>query len=53
MNNTAVRVIVALIAIPLILILSYLGKIPFLALISGIGVLAFIEFAKKERLSFF
>ncbi len=46
MNNTAVRVIVAVIAIPLILILSYLGKIPFLALISGIGVLAFIEFAK-------
>ncbi len=46
MSNTAVRIIVAIVAIPLILLLCYWGRIPFLVLISGIGVLAFLEFTK-------
>ncbi len=46
MNNTVTRIIVAVISIPLILTLAYWGGIGFLVLISGIGVLAFLEFSK-------
>lgn len=45
-NNLKTRVLVAFIAIPLILILSYLGKYFFLAFILLIGILSFNEFKK-------
>ncbi|MEW6061872.1 MAG: phosphatidate cytidylyltransferase [Bacteroidota bacterium] len=42
--NLAPRVLVAVIAIPLILYISYLGGIFFLLLILGIGIAALLEF---------
>lgn len=45
-NNLKTRVLVAIIAIPLILILSYLGKYFFLAFILLIGILSFNELTK-------
>ena len=42
--NLAPRVFVALVAIPLILAVSYFGGIWFLLFVSGIGVLALLEF---------
>ncbi|GAB6282744.1 MAG: phosphatidate cytidylyltransferase [Ignavibacterium sp.] len=49
-NNLKTRVLVAIIAIPLILILSYLGKYFFLAFILLIGILSFNELTKLVKL---
>lgn len=46
MSNTSVRIIVSLIAIPLILLICYLGGIYFLLFVLGIGVVGFYEFYK-------
>jgi len=54
LSNTAVRIIVSVIAIPLILWICILGGVYFLTLIGGIGVLAYQEFhaiAKKKSAS--
>ncbi|PID58391.1 MAG: phosphatidate cytidylyltransferase [Ignavibacteriae bacterium] len=45
LNNTLIRIIVSVIAIPVILLLVILGGIPFLMLILGIGLVAFWEFS--------
>jgi len=45
LGNTAVRIIVSVIAIPLILLVSYLGGISFLIFVTGIALLAFHEFS--------
>jgi len=45
-SNTLTRIIVSVIAIPLILALCYWGGIPFLLLVSGIGTIAFWEFSR-------
>lgn len=46
MSNLATRVIVALFGIPLIIIVSILGKIPFLIFVLFIGLVSFFEFSK-------
>ena len=46
LSNTAQRIIVSLIAIPLIVVVSYLGEIPFFLFVVLIGVVSFIEFSK-------
>ncbi len=46
MNNTITRIIVAVVAIPLILLVSYWGKIPFLIFVAAIALLAFLEYSK-------
>jgi len=46
MSNLATRVIVALFGIPLIIIVSILGKIPFLIFVLFIGLISFFEFSK-------
>lgn len=48
-NNTATRIIVALIFIPLLLGLSYIGGIPFLLFVAVIGIAAYFEFAAMSR----
>ncbi len=45
LNNTAVRIIVSVIAIPLILLVSYLGKWYFTTFILAISLLAYYEFS--------
>lgn len=49
MNNLSTRVIVALIGVPLIVILSLIGKIPFLIFTLGIGLVSYYEFSKMVR----
>ena len=44
LNNTLVRVLVSIIAIPLIVILCIYGKIPFLIFTLAIGLLSYWEF---------
>ena len=44
MGNTSQRIIVSLIAIPLIVGVSYIGKIPFLVFVCLIGLISFLEF---------
>lgn len=46
LGNTAVRIIVSVIAIPLIIIVCYLGGIPFFLFVTAIALLAFHEFAE-------
>jgi phosphatidate cytidylyltransferase len=46
LSNTSQRIIVSLIAIPLIVLVSYLGKVPFLLFVVLIGGVSFIEFSK-------
>lgn len=46
LGNTAVRIIVSVIAIPLILIVCYLGGISFFLFIAAIAMLAFHEYSK-------
>ncbi|HPI37619.1 MAG TPA: phosphatidate cytidylyltransferase [Ignavibacteriaceae bacterium] len=48
-NNTAVRVIVSVVTIPVILLLCYLGRIPFLVFISFIGIVSFFEYTKLAQ----
>jgi phosphatidate cytidylyltransferase len=45
MSNRITRIIVALLAIPVLLGVSYLGKIPFLGFILSIGLISFYEFS--------
>ncbi len=52
MSNLSTRVIVALFAIPLIIILSIAGKVPFLIFVFFIGLVSFFEFSnilKRRR----
>lgn len=49
MNNLSTRVIVALIGVPLIVIVSLLGKIFFLIFILAIGLISYYEYSKMVR----
>ncbi|NWF50439.1 MAG: phosphatidate cytidylyltransferase [Ignavibacteriaceae bacterium] len=44
LSNTAIRIIVSVIAIPLILLASYLGEYFFLTFVSLIGLISYFEF---------
>jgi len=46
MSNRIIRILVAILAIPVLLGLAYLGKIPFLIFIIIIGLTAYYEFSK-------
>lgn len=46
LGNTGTRIIVAIIAIPLILAVCIYGEIPFLVFASGIAIIAFWEFVQ-------
>ena len=48
LNNRMTRILVALIAIPLIVFISYYGRLPFYLLILFIGMTAFYEFSKMS-----
>ncbi len=53
LSNTAQRILVSLVAIPLIVAVCYIGKIPFLLFVIIIGLMAFHEFysmAKKKNI---
>ncbi len=45
LSNRITRILVSIVAIPLIIGVSYYGKIPFLIFVLGIGLIAFHEFA--------
>ena len=45
LSNTAQRIIVSLIAIPLIVVVSYLGEIPFFLFVVVIGVVVIPDLA--------
>jgi len=45
LSNRLTRILVSIVAIPLIIGVSYYGKIPFLVFVLGIGLIAFHEFA--------
>jgi len=45
LNNRSIRILVALIGIPLIIALCLIGKIPFLIFALVVGIAAFIEFS--------
>lgn len=45
LNNRSIRILVALIGIPLIITLCLIGKIPFLAFVLIIGIVTFLEFS--------
>ncbi|MFH1194195.1 MAG: phosphatidate cytidylyltransferase [bacterium] len=49
MNNTAVRITVSLIAIPLIIALTYFGRIPFLLFVLSIASVSYYEFSKMAE----
>ncbi len=49
LGNTATRIIVSLIAIPLILAACFYGKIPFLIFVLGIGLISFWEFSELTK----
>jgi phosphatidate cytidylyltransferase len=49
MNNLSTRVIVALIGVPLIVVVSLLGKIFFLIFILAIGLISYYEYSKMVR----
>ena len=49
MNNRTTRVLVAVITIPILLGLSYLGGIPFLLFVLLIGIGSFYEFAEMVK----
>ncbi len=48
LSNRITRILVSIVAIPLILGVSYYGKIPFLIFVLGIGLIAFHEFASMS-----
>jgi phosphatidate cytidylyltransferase len=48
-GKLATRVLVAIIGIPLIIVISLYGRIPFLVFATAIGTLAYYEFAKMAR----
>lgn len=49
LGNTATRIIVALIAIPIILVACIYGEIPFLIFVTGISVISFWEFSQMVK----
>ncbi|MBU2507633.1 MAG: phosphatidate cytidylyltransferase [Bacteroidetes bacterium] len=49
LSNRSVRVVVSVIAIPLILLICFYGKIPFLFLTLIIGLVSFYEFGVMNR----
>ncbi len=49
LGNTATRIIVSIIAIPLILAACFYGKIPFLIFVLGIGLISFGEFSELVK----
>ena len=49
MSNRITRIIVALVAIPILLGLSYWGEIPFLIFILSIGLISFHEFSSMVK----
>ena len=46
MSNRITRILVAILAIPVLLGLTYLGKIPFLVFVVAIGLTSYFEFSK-------
>jgi len=48
LNNRTTRILVALIAIPLIVFISYYGRLPFYLMILFIGMTSFYEFSKMN-----
>jgi len=48
LNNRMTRILVAIIAIPLIVFISYYGRLPFYLMILFIGLTAFYEFSKMS-----
>jgi phosphatidate cytidylyltransferase len=49
LSNTSTRIIISFIAIPVIVAVCYIGKIPFLLFILAIGLLSFYEFSIMVR----
>jgi len=49
LSNLSSRVIVGLIGIPLLIVLSLVGKIPFLILVLVIGLVSYFEFTRMMR----
>jgi len=49
MNNRTIRILVAVLSIPVLLGLSYWGKVPFLLFILLIGTFSFYEFAEMVK----
>lgn len=49
LNNASVRILVSIIAIPLILIICYLGRYFFLAFTLGVGLISFYEFSELVK----
>ena len=46
LNNLTTRIIVGIIGIPLLIVLSLVGKIPFLILVLAIGLVSYFEFTR-------
>ena len=46
LTNRTQRILVAIISIPVLIFLTYVGNIPFFILSICIGVVAFFEFSK-------
>ncbi len=49
LGNLSTRVIVGVIGIPLLIVLSLIGKIPFLILVLAIGLVSYFEFTQMMR----
>lgn len=49
MNNLSTRIIVTLIGVPLIVLVSIVGKIPFLIFVLAIGLISYYEYSKMLR----
>lgn len=49
MNNLSTRVLVTLVGVPLIVLVSILGKIPFLIFVLAIGLISYYEYSKMLR----
>lgn len=49
MNNLSTRVLVTLVGVPLIVLASIIGKIPFLIFALAVGLISFYEYSKMLR----
>ncbi|MBA4406380.1 phosphatidate cytidylyltransferase [bacterium] len=49
MNNLSTRVLVTLVGVPLIVLVSLVGKIPFLIFVLAIGLISYYEYSKMLR----
>ncbi len=49
LSNTATRIIVSILAIPIILLVSFFGELYFVAFVSFIGLTAFYEFSTMSK----